>query len=108
MHAPHLREALSPRQLDAQLVEHAAAGFDRGDLVGVNNRNLRTFETTLATTERLAPMVPGHRMLVAESGINTHADLQRLAAANARVFLVGESLMRQADVTAATRALLGA
>ena len=62
--------------------------------------------TDLATTEELAPLVPPDRFLIAESGIRSHADLRRLAAAGAQCFLVGESLMRQADVTAATRVLL--
>jgi indole-3-glycerol phosphate synthase len=75
-------------------------------LIGINNRDLKTFETTLETTERLAPRVPRGRTVIAESGIATHADLQRLARAGARAFLVGESLMRQADVMQATRRLL--
>lgn len=78
----------------------------RSRMIGINNRDLHTFETTLATTERLAPMIPKERMVVGESGLFTPADLARLAKANVSAFLIGESLMRQQDVTTATREIL--
>jgi indole-3-glycerol phosphate synthase len=78
----------------------------RSRMIGINNRDLHTFETTLATTERLAPMIPKERMIVGESGLFTPADLARLSRVGVNTFLIGESLMRQQDVTAATRTIL--
>jgi indole-3-glycerol phosphate synthase len=98
--------------LDVLVEVHDAADLDRAlrleaRLIGINNRNLRTLQVDLATTEELAPRVPPGRLVVAESGLYSHRDLVRMAAVGARCFLVGEALMRQADVRAATAALLG-
>ena len=97
--------------MDVLVEVHDEAELDRAlalrsPLLGVNNRNLHTFEVTLETTRRLSARVPAGKRLVAESGIFTPADMADLAGYGARSFLIGESLMRQTDVTAATRALL--
>jgi indole-3-glycerol phosphate synthase len=106
-------EALA-RSLDMDVLAevHDRSELDRAlglqtDLIGINNRDLKTLQIDLATTEALAPLVPPERFLVAESGISNHRDVLRIARAGVLCFLVGESLMRQQDVTAATRALLG-
>jgi indole-3-glycerol phosphate synthase len=78
----------------------------RSRMIGINNRDLHTFATTLDTTVRLAPRIPKERMVVGESGLFTPDDLARLAKVGVNTFLIGESLMRQEDVTAATRAIL--
>ncbi len=106
-----IEAAALERGMDVLVEVHNEAEMERAArlrsrLVGVNNRDLKRFATDIATTERLAPLAPEGTLLVSESGINSHADLQRLSACGARTFLVGESLMRQADVAAATRALL--
>jgi indole-3-glycerol phosphate synthase len=107
-----LHDAAREYEMDALVEVHNEAELERAlgiveaHLIGINNRDLSTFETTLETTERLARLVPSDRLLVSESGIFTPADMRRVAAAGARAALVGESLMREQDVAAATRALI--
>jgi indole-3-glycerol phosphate synthase len=109
--ATELEAAANDLGLDVLVEVHDRAELDRAlrlrtPLIGINNRNLKTLKTDLQTTIELAEAVPGDRILVSESGLATSRDLARMAAHGAGCFLVGESLLRQADVTAATRALL--
>lgn len=109
--AAEIEDAAISWGLDVLVEVHNREELDRAlalktPLLGVNNRNLKTLAVDIATTEELARHVPADRVLVAESGLYSPADLSRMAAVGARCFLVGESLMRQDDVTAATRALL--
>jgi indole-3-glycerol phosphate synthase len=109
--AAELEAAAFDLGMDVLLEVHDAAELERAcllksPLMGINNRNLKTFEVTLDTTRRLAKHVPHDRMIVCESGLFAPADLADMARCGARSFLIGESLMRQDDVTAATRAIL--
>jgi len=109
--AQELEDAAFSWDMDVLIEVHDADELERALvlkslLLGINNRNLKTFETTLDTTRELSRMVPADRVLVSESGLNTPADLADMAQYGARTFLIGESLMRQEDVENATRTIL--
>lgn len=111
--AAELEAAATEWGMDVLVEVHDEAELERAGrlaapLIGINNRDLKTFRTDLGTTRRLARRVPADRTVVAESGLSAPADLADLAAHGVRAFLIGESLMRQPDVAAATRALLAA
>ncbi|WP_045389372.1 indole-3-glycerol phosphate synthase TrpC [Falsirhodobacter sp. alg1] len=111
MQAAELEDSARHWGMDALIEVHNAPELERAlklksGMIGINNRNLNTFEVTLDVTRELASHVPADRMIVSESGLYTNADLAAMAEHGARAFLIGESLMRQADVTTATRNLL--
>lgn len=109
--ADEMEQAARALRMDVLIEVHDEAELERAlrlhsGLIGINNRNLKTLKTDLATTEWLAPLVSDDRIIVCESGLRTPEDLARMAAVNAHCFLIGESLMRQDDVAAATRTLV--
>ena len=109
--AKEIEDTAFANKLDVLVEVHQEDELERAlklksRLIGINNRDLRTFATSLSVSERLTPKIPRERIVVAESGLNAPSDLARLARLGVKTFLVGESLMRQADVAAATRALL--
>jgi len=111
--ASDLLAAAGQYRMDAMVEIHDERELDRAltlgaKMIGINNRDLRTFETDLDVTLRLAPRIPGDVLAVAESGLASRADLELLAGAGVTTFLIGETFMRQADVAAATRNLIGA
>jgi indole-3-glycerol phosphate synthase len=109
--AKALTAAANELGMDVLAEVHDEAELDRAlqhdtKLIGINNRDLKSFVTSLEVTERLEPRVPVDHITIAESGIFNHDDVLRLAESGVKAFLVGESLMRQKDVAAATRLLL--
>ncbi len=109
--AAELEDAAFSWNMDVLIEVHDGEELERAcdlksPMIGINNRNLKTFETTLETTKTLSRQVPEGRLIVSESGLNTPADLAEMAAYGARTFLIGESLMRQPDLTQATRDIL--
>ena len=110
--AKELADLARDLEMDVLVEVHDEDELDRAlrlesPLIGINNRNLKSLEVDVTTTERLASNIPGDRIRISESGLATPEDLERMASSDVRCFLIGEALMRQADVEAATRALIG-